>query len=514
MAKAPVRPTLDFDTQIAKFTPRQMQAVQAVDSKKTKFILFGGALGGGKSYGLRWLAARLLMEFYARYQLKYVQVMLACEDFPSLKDRQISKIAREFPEWMGQSYLDHKDYGRCFILSPEYGNGVICFRNLDDASKYASAEFAAILVDELTKNDLDTFNFLRTRLRWPGVPDQECVFVAGTNPGGIGHGWVKALWMDKTFPDEFIHPTDYRPQFTYIPSKADDNPYLDASYWSILSTLPETLRKAFRDGDWDTYVGQAFPEFGKNHIIKPTTVPEGARIYMTFDWGYGAPFSLLWWWVDGDGRVYLFNEWYGWNGSPNQGMRLTDPEIGKGILEREDNLKIVHKDVIRLAGPDCFSKKPDYRGGGQGPSTAEVFSSMGIHMSPGDPSRELKIRQFRERLRVLPDSPPMMLVYDSCVQFIRTIPLIQVAKNNPEYLDEDGELHCFDAACHIMMSRPLALAQPKPIKTSAETHIEKQISGKGTDYEDAAGVAALTAWKDVEIGLQRQRGTYSDVDGR
>ena len=229
-----------------------MQAVQAVDSKKTKFILFGGALGGGKSYGLRWLAARLLMEFYARYQLKYVQVMLACEDFPSLKDRQISKIAREFPEWMGQSYLDHKDYGRCFILSPEYGNGVICFRNLDDASKYASAEFAAILVDELTKNDLDTFNFLRTRLRWPGVPDQECVFVAGTNPGGIGHGWVKALWMDKTFPDEFIHPTDYRPQFTYIPSKADDNPYLDASYWSILSTLPETLRKAFREGDWDT----------------------------------------------------------------------------------------------------------------------------------------------------------------------------------------------------------------------------------------------------------------------
>ena len=107
----------------------------------------------------------------------------------------------------------------------------------------------------------------------------------------------------------------------------------------------------------------------------------------------------------------------------------------------------------------------------------------------------------------------MMLVYDSCVQFIRTIPLIQVAKNNPEYLDEDGELHCFDAACHIMMSRPLALAQPKPIKTAAETHIEKQISGKGTDYEDAAGVAALTAWKDVEIGLQRQRGTYSDVDG-
>jgi hypothetical protein len=102
--------------------------------------------------------------------LKYVQVMLACEDYPSLKDRQIGKMAREFPSWLGTMYVDHKEYGRCFILAEEFGCGVICLRNLDDPAKYQSAEFASILVDELTKNDLNTFTDLRMRLSGLGFP--------------------------------------------------------------------------------------------------------------------------------------------------------------------------------------------------------------------------------------------------------------------------------------------------------------------------------------------------------
>ena len=403
------------------------------------------------------------MKLFATKGLTHVQAMLACEDYPSLKDRQLSKVAREFPQWLGKSNADHKDYGRCFILEPEYGNGIICFRNLDDASKYSSAEFAIIAIDELTKNNYDTFTHLRTRLRWPGLTDIECLFIAGTNPGGIGHGFTKQLWLDRAFPDEFIHPTDYRSMFAYVPSKATDNPHLDSSYWAMLDTLPKALRAAFRDGDWNMFLGQAFQEWTPSiHIIKPLPIPKGAPIYMTFDWGFGAPFSVGWWWVDADGRIYRFAEWYGWNGTANQGLRLADTDIADGILRHEAGFGVELRNIIRIAGPDCFQKRPDYRGGGQGPSTFEVFAQKGLYLQVGDPSRELKIRQFRERLRIPKDekgdiiSLPMMLVYDTCEHFIRTIPTLVQDKNRIEDINQDGEDHSMDEACHICMVRPIS----------------------------------------------------------
>lgn len=169
------------------------------------------------------------------------------------------------------------------------------------------------------------FTFLRTRLRLPGLPKAEAQFLGGTNPDGIGHGWVKALWMDKVFPVEWTEPVDYRPMFAYVPSKADDNPHLDESYWAMLSTLPENLRKPFRDGDWNVFVGQTFPAFGELHKIDPQPIPRNAHLCMTFDWGYGAPFSLGWWWVDADGRLIRFYEWYGASG-PNSGLRMADTD--------------------------------------------------------------------------------------------------------------------------------------------------------------------------------------------
>lgn len=473
MSADTARPQLDFDVDLARWTPRQQHAVDLMDSGLIKFLLYGGALGGGKSYFLRWFGVRFLMNLYSDKGLTGVPIMLACEDYTSLKDRQLSRISREFPPWMGEAKADHRDYGRCFILAPEYGSGIMCFRNLDDPSKYASSEFAAILVDELTKNRQEVFDHLRTRLRWPGLADIECPFIGGTNPGSVGHGWVKALWMDQSFPVEYTEPIDYRSMFAYVPSRADDNPHLDSAYWSMLSTLPLNLRKAFRDGNWDVFLGQAFPEFGEAHKIKPIPVPDHAPLYMTFDWGYGKPFSVGWWWVDGDSRVYRCAEWYGFNGTPDEGLRMADTDIAQGIREREKKLGIDRRPIIRLAGPDCWNKKPDYKGGGQGPSTAEVFAANGLYLAKGDPSRALKIRQFRERLRVPTDGTrPMLVVYDTCTQFLRTIPSLPLDSNNIEDVDTAAEDHIFDEACHVCMSRPLVPAASPRLKTEAEARID------------------------------------------
>jgi len=455
-------------SELAGFTDRQNAAAEA--AKSHKFILYGGALGGGKSYFLRWFSIRMHLEL-AKRGFTGVCSMLACEDYPALKDRQISKIVTEFPAWLGKLHADHKAYGRCFILDPEYGGGIICLRNLDDPSKYQSAEFAFICVDELTKNTYEVFTHLRSRLRWAGFPDNECLFIGATNPGGIGHAWCKQLWMDKDFPQEWTFPIDFRPQFVYIPSKADDNPHLDAAYWATLQTLPENLRKAFRDGDWNIFVGQAFPNFSQQiHVIEPLPIPEGAPLYMTYDWGFGKPFSIGWWWVDGEGAIYRFAEWYGWSGTADEGLRIPDTDVAEGIVKREAELGITGRYITRLAGHDCFQKRPDYKGGGQGPSTAEVFIASNIILTVGDPSRHLKIRQVRERLRVDPETGrPSLFVYNTCKQFIRTIPNLIMDKNNVEDIDTKGEDHVYDETALICQARPIKMpgAAP-PLPTLAE----------------------------------------------
>lgn len=518
------RPEYSFDRDVANFQPKQQLAVNTVllSEQPKKFILYGGALGGGKSYLLRWLAVKLLMYYFKRFNLRNVTVMLACEDYPSLNDRQLQKINIEFPRWLGTYYSKHKIYGNSFILHASYGRGIICFRNLDDPSKYASAEFASILVDELTKNSFQIFDHLRTRCRYPGIPDEECKFVAGTNPGSVGHAWVKQLWMDKIFPPEYIYPTDFRPYFAYIPSKATDNKYIDAGYYRMLDTLPPHLRPAFRDGDWSVFAGQAFQEWSEPwHIIDPERVPPDAPLYMTYDWGFGKPFSIGWWFITPEGRAKRFMEWYGWNGTPDTGLRLQDSAVADGIITRErakleifrdkwinppaaDAMEEEGRPVTRLADPTCWNKKPDYSGGGQGPSTYEEFMKKGIVMQPGDPNRKLKIRQFREYLKIqypdlpalalnygyhwefddnlgqifrdsggetmtedqmkmflaqrgheLKTTPPMMQSFRTCEQFNRIIPALPMDDNNIEDVDTKAEDHPYDEAALLAMSRPI-----------------------------------------------------------
>jgi hypothetical protein len=158
-------------------------------------------------------------------------------------------------------------------------------------------------------------------------------------------------------------------------------------------------------------------------------------------------------------------------------LRLEDSAIADGIIQRERDLNITGRNIIRLSGPDCFSKKPDYQGGGQGPSTAEVFASRGIFLSPGDASRELKIRQFRERLTVKDGEMPMMMIAPECDQFIRTIPNLTMDERHIEDIDTSGEDHIYDEACHICMARPLSVV-PKYKSMTVGQLVDDYITGK------------------------------------
>lgn len=226
-------------TELAKFFPKQKEALDA--SKRFKYVLFGGSVGSGKSYWIRWSVIYWLIKYYKKYNIKGVRAGVFCEDYPSLNDRHLTKIKFEFPEWLGV-YNEAKHE---FTLRPDYGSGIIAFRNLDDPSKYLSVEFAVIAIDEVNRNPKSTFDMLRTRHRWPGIKDVR--FIAGCNP--LGEAWVKNMWVKRMFPPD--EKEQY--EFVFVPALPTDNPHLPPEYYKSLESQPENIRRAYLEGNWDAF---------------------------------------------------------------------------------------------------------------------------------------------------------------------------------------------------------------------------------------------------------------------
>lgn len=226
-------------SELSGFFPKQIEAQEA--SKRFKFTLFGGSVGSGKSRWLRWMMVYWLIKLYAKYDIPGVRAGLFCEDYPALEDRHLSKVKFEFPEWLGTYNQQRHE----FTLAPEYGSGIIAFRNLDDPQKYLSVEFAVMGVDEINRNPKTVFDMLRSRLRWPGIKDTK--FLAGCNP--LGEAWVKNMWVKRLFSPE--EKEQY--EFVFVPALPTDNPHLPQEYYKSLESLPESQRKAYLEGNWDAF---------------------------------------------------------------------------------------------------------------------------------------------------------------------------------------------------------------------------------------------------------------------
>lgn len=440
-------------SKLANFTPRQIEANNAVNLYK--YVLFGGAKGGGKSRWLRWELLKLLIKWGGQ-GLKNVRVGLFCEDYPTLKDRQISKIKNEFPK-IGE-LKDDRAEGLSFKLSSEYGGGILALRNLDDPSKYNSSEFAAIGIDELTMNPFEVFEQLRTVLRWPGIEDVK--FIAGTNPGNIGHAWVKRYWIDRDFPDEEREKN----LFCFVRSLPEDNPYNSKTYMEqLLSIADPEMRKAYLEGSWEIFKGQYFSmwreqkDFAPYHVIPQYMPTEFDEIYGSMDWGFNPDsFAYHLYAVSKISletatfiRIRAFAELYN--------TRLYPTDWAKKIFAMEKALLPKGKTVcVRYGDPSAWNRDPI-----TGTSVADEFKFIDtvgrdyqITFTKANNDKLQGWTAFLTWLGEAPDGLPFFQVCDSCPNLKKQIPSMVRDKHNPNVVADGTEDHAVVAARYFLVSRP------------------------------------------------------------
>jgi len=442
-----------------------LQAKQAIAfSTVATELLYGGAAGGGKSYYLRTSAIRWCVE------VPGVQVYLFRRTLPDLRDNHLrgpTSFHVMLEPYIATGHVKYRAVENEF----EFWNGSVlhlCYCDSEnDVEKYRGAEIHVLLMDELTHFTEYQYRFLRSRVRVAGLdvpakyrprlPRIEC----GSNPGSVGHAWVKrtfiapkpALEVWRTPPEE----GGMLRQF--IPARLADNPHLtkdDPAYADRLRGLgSDNLVRAMLDGDWDIVAGQAFEKLRREvHAIEPFTPPDDWLCFGSFDWGSSKPFSFGLWTVSNgvalpDGRLYRrgamirYNELYGWNGKPNEGLRKEPEDIADMMRGRIQGRRLAYI----AADPSMW--KVD-----GGPSIAERFLGKGIVLRRADNSRLVGYVEVRQRIAGDEDGP-MLYVTKNCHDgFWRTMPDLVMDKNHPEDVDTDNEDHVYDEVRYACMSRP------------------------------------------------------------
>jgi hypothetical protein len=334
----------------------------------------------------------------------------------------------------------------------------ILFRYCDnekDAERFQGTEVDILFIDEATHQSEEKMKKLTACVR--GVNSFPKRVYMTCNPGNEGHGWVKRLFIDNAYKDG-ENPDDYM----FIQSLVTDNKALmetNPDYIKQLEALPPKLRKAWLEGNWDVYEGQFFEEFRDNpdnyeskqwtHVIEPFEIPDGWKIYRSFDWGYNKPFSCMWFAVDYDGVIYHILELYGCTKTPNEGVKWTPPQVFSEIHRIENEHRwLKGKKILGIADPAIWDAET-------GESIADTAAKHQVYFTPGDNKRIAGWMQCHYRLAFDENGYPMFYAFKNCKNFIRTIPLMQYDDHKPEDLDTDGEDHIPDSWRYMLMSRPI-----------------------------------------------------------
>ena len=424
-------------------------------------MLFGGAAGGGKSYGQLMDAL-----IYALRYPKSKQLMLR-RTYPEL-EKSLVRVSQEiFPQEI-YSYNGAKHVGK-------FKNGsVLDFGYCDsesDVYRYQSAEYDVIRFDELTHFTEQMYLYLMSRLR--GANPFPKSMRSTTNPGGVGHGWVKARFIDPSPPEEIFDGNPGKRLF--IPAGVRDNRFLleaDPGYIQRLRSLHERDRRALLYGDWNVFEGQFFTEWREEtHVCAPFEIPSGWRRYFAMDYGLDM-LACYWFAVDETGRAWCYRE-----------LKQKDLVVSDAARMILENTGINEHIDITFAPPDLWSRTKD-----SGKSMAELFMTNGVALVKASNNRVQGWLQMKEFLKDSPDGKPGLMFFRNCKGIIEDIQAIQADEKNPNDCAKEPHdvTHSNDAIRYFCVSRSLPGEPEKAV--ADETDDEP-----AEDYENTMTGGAATA---------------------
>ncbi len=454
---------------VIDYVPTPKQALfHATDADE---VLYGGAAGGGKS-------CAIVMDALSRC-LKHAgtNAYIFRRTYPELENTVIKEAKERYP-------IEIAKYNNTHHVMRLFNGSHVFFRHcaaISDMYSYQGAEIDWLYFDELTHFEQPIYEYLKTRKRSKELRHITPTVRSSSNPGGTGHSWVKAMFVDAAPYMQKVEQSVYSKILNetriittqYIPSLAIENPHITKDYIFELEQKPEALRKALLEGNWDAFEGQVFTEWRDDpahyidrkwtHVIEPFDVPLTWPRFMSFDHGYSKPFAVCWWAMDREGRLYQYREWYGCTSRPNDGIKITPRQIAEGILAREESERTENLHITRIADPAIFDES---RGFSVAVQMEPSMGCKGIYLEKGDNTRLAGKMQVHERLRFGDDGRPMVYVFNTCKETIRTLPALPYDPTKPEDIDTDAEDHLFDSWRYCFMANPLPVIgrRPKPVK--------------------------------------------------
>lgn len=401
-------------------------------------VLYGGAGGGGKSASLLALVIRTCVRYPG------IQIFWFRKTFPQLNQSVLRNLARYgFAKSLGARWNGSK-YELSFP-----GGSILTFahaKNAEEAAALSSAEINLLVIDERTTMPPDVVDFLYTRVR-SGVVGVPCLGIrSASNPGHVGHGVVKAEFVDATEygAKEITDPAGRRRMF--IPAKATDNPYVGDYDKTLAGITDPDLRARIRDGDWSAMPDAAFPDWKRDRIVVPAfEIPAEWIRYGGMDYGWAAPAVYLAAAKDNDGRLWFYRE--------ITMVQTPEREQARQILEANRGLRVVSV----AADPAMWGKT------GSALPPAEQMATEGLALAKADNDRLGGKSRMHTYLAEAPacahhralgwTTCPMLHVIDgACSKFVQTMGDLPRDPHRPEDVDTDAPDHWFDAGRYLIMS--------------------------------------------------------------
>lgn len=438
-------------------------------ARKEFEALYGGAAGGGKS-------DTLVNEALRQVHIPHYKGLILRKTYPQLTEL-IEKSQNYYRKAFPKAKYTETNHTWRFPSGAKIRFGSM--QHTKDRMNYQGQAYDYIAFDELTQFTLEEYIYMLSRCR-PNGPGTICYIRATANPGGIGHGWVKDRFITAGAPYETIfEDIEYadnegklhtgRRTRVFIPSTVFDNPALlknNPGYVEALASLPTAERNALLYGNWDTFSGQVFTEWTNDpkhyddriqtHVIKPFKIPQDWAVWCSMDWGYSRPFSIGWYAVDQDRRMYRIREYYGCTGTPNEGVKLEPSEVARKVKEIEEtdpNLK--NRKIHRVGDPAIW--------GSQGTeSIGALFERERVYFEKGENDRLQGKMQIHHRLKFDENGIPLFYCFSTCKHFIRTVPALVYSESDVEDVDTDQEDHIYDELRYVSMKNPIA--PPKATK--------------------------------------------------